>query len=254
MKIINKYYNFNKIDKKIVLISDIHYYNKQDIKLLDRVLYKIKDLHPDYICISGDITDISNIYDEEDLINWLKRLSSITKILVTLGNHEYYIKGKEYEFKLNEGFISSVSKIKNLYLLRNENVVIDGINFIGLDLGIKYYFNKEYSNIEIGKFIKKNCYNVLICHSHINIDNKNIDLVLCGHMHGGIVPRVFRPIFKRRGIISPTKKLFPKYVYGLKKIENTNIIITSGIRMISHINKFYLFRNLFYSEIVVINA
>ena len=57
MKIVNKTYNLKKgLNKNIVLISDIHYQDKKDIKVLNNVLDNIRKLKPDYICISGDIT------------------------------------------------------------------------------------------------------------------------------------------------------------------------------------------------------
>ena len=64
------------------------------------------------------------------------------------------------------------------------------------------------------------------------IKELDINLVLCGHMHGGIVPYFMRKIFKNIGFISPNKKLFPKYSYGKLKILKTNIIISSGIKVI----------------------
>ena len=106
---------------------------------------------------------------------------------------------------------------------------------------MKYYkeekhndFYKCLNNLKINK----KYYNVLLCHSPINIcdkeilKNKNIDLILCGHMHGGIVPKCMRKIFKYNGLISPNKKLFPKYAYGNLEIGNTEIIISSGIKVI----------------------
>ena len=257
MKIINKNYKFNKLGKKIVHISDIHYYDKKDINLLDRILNRICDIKPDYVCITGDITDISNIYDEDEFFDWFIRLSNNYKIIVILGNHEYYINKRKKEFKLNYSFINKLKSIQNIYFLRNNNIIIDDINFIGLDLGIDYYFNENKSNIDIKKYIAKDFNNILLCHSPVDIDNiinnEKIILSLCGHMHGGVVPRFLRPIFKNRGIISPTKKLFPKYAYGLKKVGNTDVITTSGIRVISRVNKFYLFANFFSSEIVIVD-
>ena len=67
---------------------------------------------------------------------------------------------------------------------------------------------------------------------------KNIDLVLCGHMHGGLMPRFLRKIFKNSGIINPSKRLFPKNVYGKLSKEDSTIIITSGITIVSHLNSF----------------
>jgi len=258
MKIINKYYNLNKINKKIVLISDLHYYDKNDIKLFDRVLNRIYSINPDYICIPGDITDISNAYDEDYFIDWLKRLSSKYKTIITLGNHEYYIDKSKRNFGLNIKLLKKIENIYNVYLLRQDSIMLDNINFIGLDLGIDYYFNENKCEIDINKYIKKDYNNVLLCHSPVDINNIlgkcDIDLVLCGHMHGGVVPRILRPLFKTKGIISPTKKLFPKYAYGLKKVNNTSVITSSGIRIISHVNKFYFLKDLFSAEIVIIDA
>lgn len=256
MKIINKYYKLGILDKTIVLISDIHYYNKKDIYLLNDVYDNIKKINPDYVCISGDITDKAYINDEDYLINWLEKLSKSFKTIITLGNHEYYIDKGERKFELNNKMIDKISNIENLYLLRNKNILLDNINFIGLDLGIDYYFNEKKSSVSIDKYIDNNHKNVLLCHSPEDIDDiingKDIDLVLCGHMHGGVVPRILRPFFKNGGIISPTGKLFPKYTYGLKKVGKTCVITSNAIRVVSHINKFYLLRFIFSSEVAII--
>ena len=260
MKIINKKYNIDSnLNKKIVHISDLHYLNKNDIQRLNCLLDNIKNINPDFICITGDIIDKSKVCDEEIFFDWLKRLSKITKVIISIGNHEFYIDKHNKVFGLNKEILNKISIINNVYLLDNRNIIIDNINFIGITIPINYYNNeKKYLNsfkndLNNLKTIQDK-YNILLCHSPISICNKdilkssNIDLVLCGHMHGGIVPRFLRPLFRKRGIISPNKKLFPSNVYGKLKIENTTIIITSGIKVIPYknINKF------FKSEIVII--
>ena len=264
MKIVNKTYNIdNKINTNIVLISDIHYHSKTDLKLLDKVLEEIKKIKPNYICITGDIIDEAYITDEKDFINWLTKLSKITKVIIALGNHEYYINKFENIYGLNKELIDKISSINNLYLLDNANKIIDDINFIGVTLPIEYYL-EENSNNNLDIYLKKlktyqSKYNILLCHTPINLTNKkliskyNFDLILCGHTHGGIVPRIFRFLFKTNGLISPRKTLFPKNVYGNIKINKTNIVITSGIRVISNINiGLKLLQNVFAAEIVKI--
>ena len=257
MKIINKNYKINsKLNKKICLISDLHYLNKKDIKRLYYVLDSIKKTKPDYICIPGDIIDKSKIFDEDLFINWLKELSKISKIVISIGNHEFYVNKSKKIFILNYKLLNKISKINNVYLLNNKNVEIDNINFIGLTLPIQFYWNsKNNINNLMNRFdIDSKYYNILLCHSPINIlknsfNNKNINLVLCGHMHGGVVPRFLRPIFKSNGIISPSKKLFPKHAYGKLKVNDTDIIITSGIKATP-----YNILNIFLRpEIVIIN-
>ena len=258
-KIINKTYNINSnLNKKIVLISDIHYSTKKDIKILNCVLDNIKKIKPNYICIPGDITDKSKITDEELFIEWLKKLSIICKVIVSIGNHEYYVNKSKKEFNLNKEFFYKISKIKNLYLLDNKNNIIDNINFIGLTLPIELYFDESKKLNEFNKHLKKvkiykNYYNILLCHSPVNVCNSNnlndIDLVLCGHMHGGLVPNFVRKTLKNTGFINPNFVLFPKNVYGYIKRKNTNIIITSGIKVLN----IKLLNKLFKPEIVNVN-
>lgn len=266
MKIINTCYNLNgNINANIVLISDIHYYSKGDIKRLNIVLDNIKKINPKYICIPGDLIDEANIKDSEYLIYWLIKLSSISKVILSLGNHEFYMNKKDKIYGLNKVLFSKIGSIDNLYLLDNNNVIIDNINFIGLTLSMEYYLSEGYKKIDFTEYLNKiktykNYYNILLCHSPINICNEKVlnkyglDLILCGHTHGGVTPRVLRPIFKNAGIVSPQKRLFIKTAYGHIKIYNTDIIITSGITILSHINKFRMFNGLFSPEIVSIDV
>lgn len=255
MKIINKIYNIkSNINKKIVLISDIHYENKKDLKRLNSIFDNIKKINPDYICIPGDITNTSQIEDEIEFINWLKKLSSITKVIISIGNHEFYINKCKKIYGLNKKLLTKISKIKNLYLLDNDNVIIDDINFIGITVPVEYYDKEQYfyAWVKNIKTIKKN-YNILLCHSPQNIFDfnilENINLVLCGHMHGGVIFNFLRPIFKNRGLISPTRKLLPKNAYGHIKTKTPDILITSGTKVLP----FKLLNKLFKPEVVKIN-
>ena len=157
MKIITKQYKiYSELNKKIVLISDIHYSNRNDIDNLNTILEKIKSVKPDYICIPGDIIDKSKIDDESLFIGWLKKISSISHVIISIGNHEYYIDKHNEVFGLNKDFYDRLSRINNLYVLDNKNIVFDNINFIGLNLPIDCYFkpnidkfNSFFNNISI---------------------------------------------------------------------------------------------------------
>ena len=137
MKLLNKIYNLkNKSPKDIVLISDIHYYDKKDMKYLNKLYLKLKEIDPNYICISGDLTNEAYIKDEELLIEWLEKLSKISKVIYALGNHENYVSRKKKLFGFNRDLLNKISNIDNLYLLDNDNVVIDNINFMGITIPI----------------------------------------------------------------------------------------------------------------------
>ena len=53
--------------------------------------------------------------------------------------------------------------------------------------------------------------------------NKLTDLVLSGHVHGGII-RLFN-----KGLLDPARKLFPKYDKGLYQIGNTKLFVSVGL-------------------------
>ena len=262
--VVNKEYNIsNKLNKKIVLLSDIHYDNKNDIKNLYRILKRIQEIKPNYICITGDTLNSYHVEDFDLLLKWLSDIAKISKVIMILGNHEYYFDKKNNIYKLNLDYINKFKKINNLVFLDNKNVVFDTINFIGLNLPIDYYMKHKENIEEFKKHIKrikteKDCYNILLCHTPINlvkreiINKLNINLALCGHMHGGIVPRFLRLFIIHAGFISPCKTLFPKNVYGNIKIDNKNVIITSGVRVLAMYDSIIL-RKIFSSEIVEIN-
>ena len=268
-RIIEKNYDIDaKLNKKIVVISDIHYYNKKIVKKLNKILDKIKLINPDYICIPGDLIDEAKIYDKEYLIEWLTNLGKICKVIISVGNHELFITKKHIP-TFNAGLIEQIKLIPNIKYLDNDIYSDCGINFIGITLPFEYYYkvneNKEYF---INFFNEKmsridNKYNILLCHSPICIADEEVfkklkiasrlDLVLSGHMHGGITPNFLKKILKGKGIISPRRKLFEKNCYGLKKIDKTNFVISSGVTIASHMNSFSIFDCLFKGEISIIN-
>lgn len=270
IKKINYLIETKNINKRIILLTDIHFYGKKEKKYLDKILLELKKIEYDYLCISGDLLDLSFVEEEELLIEWLRKLSSISKIIISLGNHDLYNNRKTYEFNFNEELFNRIKKIKNIKVLDNQIYLDDGIRFIGLTLPIDFYYkyneNKNYFMRYVNNTFQipyKDKYNILLCHTPFPIADKeivektrllsNIQLVLSGHMHGGITPNCFRKILKGRGIISPWKNLFPKNSYGLIKNNNEqSIIISSGVTTASHVNFFSFIDALFIKEITVI--
>ena len=255
----------SEIDKKIVLISDIHYYSRRDLNKLESIYNKIKTLNPNYICIAGDFIDEAKVLEEDLFIFFLKKLTKLGKVVISLGNHDIAIKGKEKTYFYNEDLFNKIKRVKNLYLLDNETKVIDDICFIGLNLGFEYYYeNGENSEALISQFniIKKNHkkYNVLLCHSPLVVTQENvikklegIDLVLCGHTHGGMTPTIFQKYLKNRVFISPDKrKFFLNDAYGYIVKNDINIVISSGVTKLSHTSRIDNLDFLFKPEIVMI--
>ena len=268
MKINKKYYYLsNTYKKRIVLLSDIHYFNKRIVPNLYEILNYVKELNPDYICITGDIVDDKNIKNQDLLIKWFKDISKISKIIIGLGNHEFYF-NHEVEKSYDKKLFDAIDRIKNVYLLDNRIHSCNGINFIGVTLPNEYYDNGEYEDDLVYFMNKKypylsNGYNIMLIHSPYQISRKkvlkklkcykDINLILSGHMHGGLTFEPLKKVFKGRGLVTPQKGIFKKYCYGNYKIDSTNIVISSGVTKLSKSHKIGIFSFLYKSEITIID-
>lgn len=254
------------LNKKIILISDIHYYNKKMKSLLDELYLKISLINADYICIPGDFIDERNVYDEEIFFDFLKKLGDLCPVIISIGNHEAKSK-KDDEDKINKSFMNSINKIDNVHLLDNSCWINDNIRFIGLTLPNLAYLEKKdsYKSVleTLDKYfengIRKDKVNIVLSHSPYTLlypkvqkhkFYKNVDLILSGHTHAGLTPRWLYNLLKH-AFITPQKRLFPNNSYGYLKNEKT--IVSSGITKLSHFNPFNYFNFIFNSEIVVIN-
>lgn len=271
IKKINYLVDTKNTNKKIILLTDIHYYSKKEKKYLDKITTELKKLEYDYLCISGDLLDLSIIKDEELLIDWLKDIASLSKVIISLGNHDLYSSRKTHEFNFNEELFKKIRKIKNVKVLDNEIYVDSNIRFIGLTLPIDFYYkyneNKNYFMRYVNNQFPndyKDKYNILLCHTPIPVGDEetikktrllsNIQLILSGHMHGGITPKCFRGILSGRGLIGPWRNLFPKNAYGsINNNEGQKVIISSGVTTASHVNLFSFLDSLFLKEITVID-
>ena len=71
------------------------------------------------------------------------------------------------------------------------------------------------------------CYHILLAHNPEYFDayeQWGADLVLSGHVHGGLIRLPFLG-----GVIAPSLKLFPKYDGGLFYKNNTTMILSRGL-------------------------
>jgi len=164
---------------------------------------------------------------------------------MSIGNHDVYTK-EDYLFFKN-------LKIDNLYILNDTSYKDDYIYISGFTLPTNYYYNLEGEESEV--VLLEHLHNnktlinnlpiyipkIGLIHSPIKLTEskvidllKEYDLLLSGHTHGGLVPKILNKMLKpNQGIISPRSKLFPKVARGKIEINKNNkiitIIINSGI-------------------------
>ena len=223
-----------KKSSRAVVIADLH--NKSYGNNNEALLQAIREQKPDYVFIAGDVATAKKGKTNKNAIAFLDKLVKEYPIYYGNGNHEQRMKlypktygdmGVQYEKTIRE---------MGIHLLVNENVVLkeSGICIFGSEIGHGYY--RKYKSNTIGEEYlkeilgvpKEDCYNILLAHNpefFLDYTKWGADLVLSGHVHGGIA----RVPFWGRGVLSPKLKLFPKYDGGLFNQENTTMIISRGL-------------------------
>ncbi len=231
----------NKIDKnlKIMFLSDLHNRN-----ILKRLLKIINNEKPDIIIFGGDMVN-EYIKETKNFLDLIDNLNN-KNIYYTFGNHELVMD----DFNKYKKIIDN----KNINVLNNKNTKLSkNINLYGFISDIKYYNRKEkikltknYILNKIGK-LDKNKFNILIAHNPLEFEtykDLDVDLVLTGHVHGGII---YIPVLG--GLLSPEFKFFPKYYKGIYEKNNTKMIVSRGIGFSECIP----FRILNRGQIIIIN-
>ncbi len=251
-------YNDN-VSEDIVIahISDIHFNYDTSVKKLNKLVNAIKKVEPTYIMITGDTLDIPDITDNKekikDLIEFLINLSEISKVFISIGNHDIL---SELDLK----FFKKIGELGNIYVLDNESYLDKKIFISGFTIPNNYYYNvAKREPVKLLSYyldrdkkllydLPNNVPKIALIHSPINlVDDKIInklkeyDLILSGHTHGGMVPDFLTFLFPdNMGIISPNKKWFPEIAKG-KIVKNVNgkditIIINGAITKLSVIS------------------
>ncbi len=232
-----------KIDKdiKIVFLSDLHNRN-----LLFKLTQIINNIKPDIIICGGDMIN-EDISKTNNFLS-LTKIFDNYKTYYSFGNHEEVLDDDELE-----KYIKIINGTK-IILLNNKNISLSkNIELYGFVNDINTYkkFNKtivdkDYIENKIGVLDTKK-YNIMIAHNPLEFDSYvdyKPDLVLSGHVHGGIIKIPFLG-----ALLSPEFKFFPKYYEGKHKKNNTLMIVSRGLGFSERIP----FRINNPAEVVVIN-
>lgn len=223
---------------KILQLSDLHSreFGENNINIVN----KINKIDPDIIVCTGDMMNSTND-DGHVFINLVKKISKDYPIYYIDGNHEQLV---EYNnVGVYNDFISSLKDL-GVTVVKNSEVKLKKgssyINLYGLNIDLIYYSTKkalkeaniEYTEENFSKTInkenfEKDKFNILLTHNPIYFDvyeKSGVDLILAGHVHGGIIRIPFKG-----GLLSPDQEWFPKYYHGLYTINNTNMIVSAGL-------------------------
>ena len=219
----------NDANLKFVVITDLH--NKEYGEKNADLAGLVKEQNPDFIAVCGDMVNRSDP-DTTKMKDVLEKLSKIAPTYCCLGNHE-----RDNAAEFGTDFKSEIDStgavlLDNEYIKFTKNgksVLIGGMS------DYPYYeFYTPDDDVpsrtlweEFAEKAKDN-FTILLHHQpeYIAEDAKktDIDLIVCGHTHGGQIQLPFIG-----GVIAPNQRLFPKYDKGEFDLDGTKMIVCAGL-------------------------
>lgn len=223
-------------DLTIALIADFH--NTDPTAIIS----SLSTHHPDLICISGDFLvgyrpkdDGLIVQSQENVVPFFRACAGLEPTYISLGNHEWMISEEDVNLIQSTGAV----------VLDNEWCMWNGIAVGGLTSAIVSDYQKFRLSSEerypyrerrphtsslapeldwIDEFEAAPGYKVLLCHHPEYyprfLINKNIDLILSGHAHGG------QWRIMGQGLYAPGQGWLPKYTSG---VYDGRLIVSRGL-------------------------
>lgn len=219
----------NDAKLKFVVITDLH--NKEYGEKNADLAELVKEQNPDFIAVCGDMVNRGDP-DTTKMKDVLEKLSKIAPTYCCLGNHE-----RDNAAKFGTDFKSETNST-GAVLLDNEYIKFTKNGKSVLIGGMSDYPYYEFytpdddvpSRTLWEEFAEKakNDFTILLHHQpeYIAEDAKktDIDLIVCGHTHGGQIQLPFIG-----GVIAPNQGLFPKYDKGEFDLDGTKMIVCAGL-------------------------
>ena len=228
----------------VVVISDLH--GREYGKDNKRLLSKISEQKPDAIFVVGDMLDDSDVTNGfSKTTKLLNDLLDIAPVYFSYGNQE-----KEYRHDILDGFVNTITENGIIVLddsfvdceIGGQKIRIGGTMGHAFPFGRtkeefessdEYIFLKDMEKTDLPTIVLAHMPDTFIFNGAYNYWS-NIDLVVSGHTHGGVVKLPFAG-----GLYSPMQGLFPEYDYGFYMLgEKMQMVITSGLSGYKFIPRF----------------
>lgn len=145
----------------------------------DKIIKMIRDLRPHWIFITGDLLNVPE--GLPDLFRFLSQLRTIAPVFMTLGNHDHYS-------GVPTDHYTELADRHKITLLINQTVFIPTdkgeLAIVGVDDP-----SLHRADLDCLPPRTENRYTLLLAHAP-NIleqleEHHHVDLILCGHSHGG---------------------------------------------------------------------
>ena len=204
---------------RIVVMSDIHVSAPTDVNLIYKMVHKVNSLEPDMILLPGDLMD-GSVEQRRPITNLLFELKSKYGTFISSGNHEYYSGYQEWrDYFEKGGFISLDNKV--VELLDNQGKPL--MNLGGVTDPRAARFNLPMPDPQgVIKALDPQAPSIILSHRPQYAPDfaasKQVDLVVSGHTHGGLVVGLDRLVANANG----------GFVSGLYQLGDTKLVVGNG--------------------------
>jgi len=211
---------------RIVVLSDIHAAVFGDNN--KRLISEVRDAAPDIVAITGDFTDGTGKVSAEGQIeiaeSLILGLLPIAPVYYITGNHEWDDGGVRELLELLDEH--GVGVLRNRYTRLHsggESIILAGIDDPNgpADMIRPDELVARIRDAEGESFI------VMLEHRNYNLplySEAGVELVLCGHAHGGIIRLPFTD-----GLIGQQRDWFPTFTNGVYTMGETSMVVSRGV-------------------------
>lgn len=219
---------------KFVFVSDLH--NKLYGTNNEKLLQEIHSISPDLVVIGGDMINGIPNANRKVALDFLKEIRQYP-IIYANGNHEHRIElypqtygtaGGDYARELLE---LGINRLVNDHIMYPQH----NVSFYGSQIEAKYWkklHTPTMDNVYLEQILgtcDPQSFSILLAHKpdfFPTYAQWGANLVLSGHVHGGIVR-----IPGGKGVLSPNISFFPKYDGGLFCEKQAKMIVSRGLGM-----------------------
>lgn len=223
-------------DCRAVVLADLH--NKKYGRENEQLIQAIRELAPDMILVAGDLLTAKPGKSLDAALRVLECLSRDYPIYYGNGNHEQRIKLYPAVYgDMAERYAAGLGEFGIEPLVNAHVQLMDyGIRIYGVEIDKRYYkrfgvqpMEETYLETLLGR-VDKEFYNILLAHNPDYFPQYakwGAELVLSGHVHGGMV----RVPFVGKGVASPNIRFFPKYDGGRFDEKGSTMLVSRGLGM-----------------------
>jgi len=214
---------------RIVVVSDLH--ASEHGRDNERLIRLVREANPDIIAITGDILDAYRRIPVERQLEvaetLVRGLVPIAPVYFVTGNHEWdrRVGGPWELFSILDEH--GVTVLRNRYVVLESNgdtIILAGVD----DPNGPADMIRPYELVErIFEHEGEDSFIVMLSHRNGGLplfSSLGVQLVLCGHAHGGIIRLPFTD-----GLIGPQRELFPTHTSGVYTMGGTNMVVSRGI-------------------------